>query len=222
MLLVYTFVFGFVFETRWNVDIANKGEFAMILFCGLTAFNVFGETVSRAPGCVLGNPSYIKRVVFPLEILPVTILGSALVNGFIGLLTLLVANLFLSGYIPWTIVFLPVVLMPLVLISLGFGWLLASLGVYIRDIGQAVPVVVMALMFMSPIFYPISAIPEKLRFIYYINPLCYVLEDTRRVMLWGTMPNWSWLGLGGLGSLVTAYLGVVWFQKTRKGFADVV
>ncbi len=222
LLAVYTFVFGYVFETRWDAKIEHKGEFALVLFCGLTVFNIFAETVSRGPGCILSNPNYIKRVVFPLEILPVTILGNALVNGVIGLVTIFLAKLVMSGSAPWTVIFLPIVLLPLLLGSLGICWVLASLGVYLRDIGQAVPVLVMSIMFMSPIFYPMSAIPEHLRFVYVVNPLCFVLEDARRVLLWGQLPDWYWTVGANVGSLACAYLGYFWFQKTRKGFADVI
>ena len=222
LLAVYTFIFGVVFETRWGTSVGNKGEFALVLFCGLTAYNIFAETVGRAPGVIIGNPNYTKKVVFPLEILPVTVLGSSLVNGLIGLLILLAANIVLAGAFHWTIIFLPVVLVPLLLMTMGLSWFLASLGVYLRDVGQVVPIITMALLFMSPIFYPVSAIPESFHFIYYINPLCYVLEDALNVILWGKFPNWMWMGIGTSLGLAISFLGFLWFQKTRKGFADVM
>lgn len=222
LLAVYTFVFGYVFEARWGTDIQNKGEFALVLFAGLTAFNIFAESIGRAPGCIIGNPNYIKRVVFPLEILPVTVLGSALVNGAISIGTVLFAKLILDGTLHATALLLPIVLFPLILLTLGLCWFLASLGVYLRDIGQAIPVLVMSLMFMSPIFYPVSAIPEKFLIIYKLNPLGYILEDSRRVLLWGQAPHWGHIAILTGVSFIVASLGFYWFERTRKGFADVV
>lgn len=222
MLTVYTFVFSVVFKARWNLPVENKLDFALILFCGLTAFNIFAETISRAPTIVVGNPNYIKRVVFPLEILPITILGSAVFNALISIGILILANLLISGELHWTIIYLPIVILPLLLASAGFGWFLSSLGVYIRDINQVMPIAVTALLFLSPIFYPVSSIPEGLKPIYKLNLIGYVVEDTRKVLLWGQPPNWQWLIVGIILSAITALLGYLWFQRTRKGFADVV
>lgn len=222
MLAVYTFVFSVIFNSRWGTDTSNKTEYALILFCGLTTFNLFAECINRAPGLVLSNANYVKKVVFPLEILVVVAVGSALVNALISL-TILVAGLaILSGVVNWTLIFLPLVLLPLLLFTLGLGWFLASLGVYLRDVGQIISVLTQALMFLSPILYPITAIPEELRPIYHFNPLGYVAEDMRRIMLWGQMPDWNWLITGILIGSFVAILGHVWFQKTRKGFNDVL
>jgi len=222
MLLIFTFIFSIVFQARWGVENDNKIEFALILFCGLITFNLFAECINRAPVIILTNINFVKKVVFPLEILPVVAVGSALVHAVISLLILIAGLIILLGVVNWTLIFLPLVLLPLLLFTLGLSWFLASLGVYLRDIGQVVGVVTQALMFLSPIFYPISAIPEKFRPIYYLNPISYVVEDMRRITIWGQMPDWNWLITGIiLGSLV-AILGHAWFQKTRKGFADVL
>lgn len=222
MLLVFTFVFSVVFKARWGVGTGSKIEFALVLFCGLTTYQLFAECVNRAPGLVLSNVNYVKKVVFPLEILPVVALGSALVQVFISLFILVIGLIVLMGVFNWTLVFVPLVLLPIMLFTLGLGWFLASLGVYLRDIGQVVGVITQALMFLSPIFYPVAAIPEELRPIYYWNPISYVVEDMRRVMVWGQLPDWNWLLLGTLIGIAVAVLGHAWFQKTRKGFADVL
>lgn len=222
MLLVFTFVFSVVFQARWGVGTGSKIEFALLLFCGLTTYNLFAECINRAPSLVLNNANYVKKVVFPLEILPVAALGSALVQAAISLFILVVGLVVLMGVFNWTLVFIPLVLLPIMLFTLGLSWFLASLGVYLRDIGQIVGVITQALMFLSPIFYPVSAIPEEFRPIFYWNPISYVVEDMRRIMVWGQMPDWNWLLLGTLIGSVVAILGHAWFQKTRKGFADVL
>lgn len=223
MLLVFTFVFGVIFQSRWGTSQnSNKIEFALILFCGLTVFNLFAECVNRAPGIILSNVNYVKRVVFPLEILPVVALGSALVNATFSFLILIVGLALFLGIVKWTLVFIPVVLLPLLLFILGLSWFLASLGVFLRDIGQVIGVITQALMFLSPIFYPVTVIPKEFRPIYHWNPISYVVEDMRRIMVWGQLPEWHWLLLGTIISAFVAFLGYVWFQKTRKGFADVL
>lgn len=222
MLVVYTFVFSVVFKARWSVESSSKTEFALILFCGITAFNMFAEIVTRAPGLILSNANYVKKVVFPLEILPVVVLGSALIHAGISLSILTIGLVVLQGAFYWTITFLPLVLLPLMLLSLGLGWFFASLGVFLRDVGHIIGVAVQVLMFLSPIFYPVSAIPVEVQFFYHINPLTYVVEDMRRIMIWGQLPNWGWLILGTILSGLVAILGHAWFQKTRGGFADVL
>lgn len=222
MLTIYTFVFSEVFKAKWGAESGSKVEFALVLFCGLIAFNMFAECINRAPGLILANANYVKKVVFPLEILPLSVLGSALVQAAISLLILVVGIVALMGVFNWTLLFLPLILIPLLLSILGLSWFLASLGVYLRDIGQVVSVLTTALMFMTPIFYPASAVPEKYRVVLLLNPLNYVVEDMRRVIIWGQMPEWNWLFVGILIGFIVAILGYAWFQKTRKGFADVL
>ncbi|EKN62797.1 ABC transporter permease [Schinkia azotoformans] len=223
MLIIYTFVFSVIFQAKWgnNAD-TNKLEFALLLFSGLLVFNVFAEIISRAPSIITSNANYVKKVVFPLEILPIVSLGSALFHAFISLIVLILSMFLLIGTLHWTIILFPLVLLPICLISLGLSWFLASLGVYIRDIGQVINIIVSALMFLSPIFYPISAIPKEMQFLYYFNPISYAVEDTRRTIIWGQLPHWNWLGYGMLVGIVVALFGYIWFKKTRKGFADVL
>ncbi len=222
MLVVYTFVFGVIFKPRWTGPVEGQAQFALILFCGLSIFGIFSEVISRAPALIVNNPNYVKRVVFPIEILPLTILGSALVNGIISLGILIAASLIFTGQVHATVLYLPLVILPLLLFSLGLGWFFASTGVYFRDIAQIMPIAISALMFLSPIFYPVSAIPEKLRFVYGLNPISYVVEDARQIIIWGNQPNWIWLIAGTACGAIIAILGYLWFQKTKKGFVDVI
>lgn len=224
MLLIYTFVFGFVFRTRWypSDETVSTWEFAAILFCGLTVFNIVAETLSRSPSSITDHPNYVKRIVFPLEVLPVTVLASALVNGAISFVLLVGFFGIMAGTVHWTVLYLPLVLVPLALMALGAGWFLASLGVFMRDVIHLVPMAVSALLFLSPIFYPVSAVPEQFRVVFAFNPLAYVIEDARNVLLLGRGPDWRWLWFGSsLGALV-AVCGLWWFQRTKKGFADVL
>lgn len=223
LLLIYTFIFGVVFKARWpNAKTDSLSEFAVTLFCGLIAFNIFSECVSRAPSLIVGVPSYVKKVVFPLEILPVSLIGSAVFHGLVSLAILLVTNLVVIGTFRWTIVLLPLVALPLIFLSLGFGWFLASLGVFIRDVGYTVALIVQVLFLMTPIFYPIENIPGPLQSVIRLNPLSSIVENFRRVILWGWMPSWSGLGLWLLATGALMVLGYAWFMKTKKAFADVV
>ncbi|WP_341281416.1 ABC transporter permease [Paenibacillus sp. FSL H8-0537] len=223
MLIIYTYFFSVVFRAKWGGGAdESQVEFALILFCGLITFNFFSDIITRSPAIIVSNPNYVKKVVFPLEILPVTIVGAAFVHFLISFGILLVALIVLMGIINWTIILVPLVMLPLALMTLGLSWFFASLGVFIRDIGQFLGVAVQALMFLSPIFYPISIIPENLRGIYYINPISHVVEDMRKVIILGQFPSWSWLLLGTAIGLITTWLGYYWFSKTKGGFADVL
>ncbi len=223
LLLIYTFVFGIVFQARWPQSRTNSlEEFALVIFCGITTFNVFSECVGRAPGIIVGVPNYVKKVVFPLEILPVSVLGSALFHSLVSLSILLIANLLVTGTLPWTIVLLPLVVLPLIFLSLGMAWFLASLGVFIRDIGYTITLALQVLFFLTPIFYAIELIPEPFRTAIRFNPLASIVENVRRVILWGTLPSWRGLAFWVLVTGTIMVLGYAWFMKTKKAFADVI
>lgn len=222
MLVVYTFIFTTVFQARWGAAEGGSGEFALLLFSGLILFNIFADCINRAPGLLLENVSYIKKVVFPLEILPVVGLAVALFNAALGFLILAVFHLAVLGLPPPTALLLPMVLLPLCLTTLGISWFLASAGVFLRDIRQIVGVVVTVLMFMSPIFYPISALPEQFRALIHLNPLTTVLEQSKDLLFWGRIPDPLDWALATLAGWACAWLGYLWFMKTRRGFADVV
>lgn len=222
MLAVYTFVFSVVFKARWSVEPSSKVEFALVLFAGLMVFNIFSECITQAPGLIIANTNYVKRVVFPLEILPIVSAGSALFHGLVSLCVWLTFYVITIGVPHYTVLLLPFVLLPLMLIVLGVSWLLASLGVYIRDVSQIIGIVVTVLMFLSPIFYPVTALPDKYRPILHLNPLCPAIEQMREVLYWGRVPDITMYSVYFISSLVVAGLGFAWFQKTRKGFADVL
>lgn len=222
MLVVYTFVFSVVFKAKWGTGDESKYSFAIALFVGMIVHGLFAEMVNRAPALILSNVNYVKKVIFPLEILPVIGLGAALFHTLISLGVLLAAILLINGSLAWTIVFFPLILLPLLIATLGVAWFLASLGVFVRDVGQTVGIFTTVLMFVSPVFYPISALPEKFQFWMMLNPLTFIIEQSRAVMIFGRLPDWAGLGIYTAASLAMAWAGYWWFQKTRKGFADVL
>lgn len=223
MLGVYTFVFSVIFNARWGIDPGeSRATFALALFIGLITFGIFAEMTNSAPSLVLGNANYVKKAVFPLEILPLVKLLSALVNALFSLTVLFAGILLINHGIHWTAVLLPLVWLPMLLFTLGCGYFLASLGVFVRDIGTLIGVVTTMLFFLTPIFYPISAIPQGFRFIYRINPLALFVEDARRVVLWGLFPDWSWFFFGLALSVAAFMFGFLWFMKSKKAFADVI
>jgi lipopolysaccharide transport system permease protein len=222
MLVVYTYVFSEIFKAKWNAGSDNKIEFALVLFCGLATFNIFAEVLTKAPTLIINNVNYVKKIIFPLEIFPVISLLSSIVNALISYFILMVGLICFLGVFHWTFIFFPLVLIPLVLLTLGLGWFFASLGVFIRDIGQILIIAVQALMLLSPIFYPPTAIPKGFQFLLNINPISYVIENMRRVMVWGQLPQWDYLILGTLISSIICVCGYAWFQKTKSGFADVL
>lgn len=222
MLLVYTFVFSVVFKARWTPTSDSKVEFALVLFAGLIVFNVFAECISRSPTLILHNANYVKKVVFPLEILPWVALGSALFHAVVSLVVWLLAYTVLVGTPHATVLLLPILLVPLVLLVMGLTWFLAALGVYLRDVSQFVGLLTTVLMFLSPVFYPATSLPEAYRRFLFLNPLTPIIESTRGAMYTGGMPDLrSWLNSLAV-SMVIFLLGFAWFQKTRKGFADVI
>lgn len=222
MLGVYTFVFSVVFKARWQGGSDSKIEFALVLFAGLMVFGVFSECINRAPNLILGNVNYVKKVVFPLEILPLVVLGSAAFNFIVSLLVWVIFCLCFYGIPPVSILFIPFAMAPVVLIGLGLSWFLASLGVYLRDVSQVVGVFTTVLLFLSPVFYPVSSLPENYRSLLYMSPLTYSIEKTRALLLWNGSIEWSewawWMSIG----IAIFCIGFAWFQKTRKGFADVL
>lgn len=223
MLTVYTFVFSVVFKARWSLDgDESKTQFAVTLFVGMIVHGLFAEAINRAPSLAFSNVNYVKKVVFPLEILPVTTMGAALFHSLVSIGVFLAAFAIFNGYLHLTAAFIPIVLLPLVILTIGLAWILASLGVFLRDVGQTIGIVTTVMMFLSPVFYPVTALPEKFRPFIMVNPLTFIIEQAREVLIWGRSPDWSGLGVYTLVAIIVAWAGYAWFQKTRNGFADVL
>lgn len=224
MLCVYTFVFGIVFKARWGVEAFedNRAAFPLIMFCGMAVFNIFSESVNRSTSVIVNNPGYVKKVIFPLELLPLCNVITAFLFGLAWFALLLIGVVLLLGHLSWTMLLLPVTLVPLVLFSAGTAFFVASLGVYLRDVQQLVGIVTQVLFFMTPIFYPVSIVPENLRWILEINPLSPLVEQTRRLFLYAQAPDPAICMLMFVVSWGVFQLGMMWFLKTKKGFADVL
>jgi ABC-type polysaccharide/polyol phosphate export systems, permease component len=224
MLSVYTFVFGIVFKARWGQESFgnNPAAFPLLMFCGMAVFNIFSESVNTSPSLIVGNPSFVKKVIFPLEILPICNVITSLVFGLAWFALLFVGTAYFLGALSWTMLLLPLTLLPMIFIAMGVSLLLASLGVYLRDIQQLVNIATQILFFMTPIFYPIQVVPEKYRWVLQCNPLSVIVEQTRGLFLFGQVPDVKALLLIYIVALVVFQLGLVWFVKIKKGFADVL
>lgn len=222
MLGVFTFVFSQVFAARWGAAVEDTTDFGVVLFTGLVVFWMFSEIVGRSPGLILENPAYVKRVVFPLEILPWVVVASSLFHAAVNWAVLLVVAAALSGGLAWSVLAMPVVLLPVALLALGAGWILSALGVYVRDLQQIVPVLLTALLFLTPIFYPPSAVPEAFQAVFAVNPLALAVDQAREALVFGRWPSAVAIGLALVGGWAFAWLGLAFFARTRRGFADVV
>ncbi len=224
MLGVYTLVFSTIFKSRWGIEVENAGTgvFALMLFAGLIVHGLFAEVAGTAPGIILAHQNYVKKVVFPLHVLPMATVGSALFHALIGIGVLFLFELFVMGSIPLTALLLPVVLIPFVPFLLGVGWLLAALGVYLRDIRQIVGPIIAAMLFLSPVFFPLQAAPETLRPFLMLNPLTLIIVNVRKVLIYGQWPDFGPLAAYALLAGLFALVALWWFQKSRNGFADVL
>lgn len=224
MLAVYTFVFSVVFEAKWPgmLEGQSKSRFALLLFIGVIAHGLLAEAITKAPALVVGNANYVKKVVFPLETLGWSLVGSAAFHAVVSLLILLAAQWLSEGWVPLTAWWLPVILLPLGFFALGVAWLLAALGVFIRDIAQLSGVVATVLMFLAPVFYPVAALPEQYRAWVYANPLTVVIEQSRAALFASSAPDPTTMLRYYAIALAFMFFGYWWFQKSRRGFADVL
>lgn len=223
MLMVYTFVFSVVFKARWDIDSGEaRSEFAIILFAGLILNNFFAECVNRAPTLIVANVNFVKKIVFPLQLLPIVSTLSALFHLLVSIAILLLAEIVLTGSLPWTIVGLPLLIVPLFVACVGIGWLLASVGAYIRDIAYVTGLLTTIALFVSPVFYPVTAVPPSFRFWIELNPLTFVFETGRGMLVQGLLPDVISLAIFWLGCIIVGLFGFYWFERTKRGFADVL
>lgn len=222
MLAVYAFAFGEVMKSRWPHEVGGNHPYAVILFAGLIVHGFFAECITRAPTLIVSNPNFVKRVVFPLDIMPWPMVLSALFHALVNTAVLSVLMLVTEHTLHVTFLLLPLIFLPLMLLTLGVSWFLASFGVFFRDIAQVMPVVSTALLFLSSAIVPVSILPERLQVIFHLNPLTFFIDQARAVALVGIAPNWGALALALVGGFFAAWLGHAWFMVTQRGFADVL
>lgn len=222
MLTIYTLVFSKVFKIRWAGADDSTEMFAVILFVGTSLHGLLADVANRAPGLIAEHAGYVKKVIFPLELLPVVTLLAALFQCVLNLSIVLLAVAWTNGQLSWHVLQLPLVLAPFVLLLLGFAWFISALGVFMRDLLPITALVTTGLMFLSPVFYPADAVPERLRFWMQFNPLTFVVEQARGSLIWAQPLDVQGLLIYTLSACMVAWLGFFWFQKTRKGFADVL
>lgn len=221
MLCVYTVVFNFIFQVRWSGAESTAG-FALMLFAGLIVFNFFSEVLTASPTLVLGQPNLVKKVVFPIELLAAVRVAAAFITALISVAILFVAHLVFVGMPQaWFLAaFLP--LLAMVPMLLGVAWLMSAFGVYLRDISQFTGITASVLLFISPIFFPPSAMPESLSFILGINPLVTPMQELRAAALLGAPPDLVALAFYFCVSCVFARLALACFRRLATGFSDVL
>lgn len=222
MLLIYTFAFGTVMQAKWPQAASGGVDFVIILFVGLIVHGFFAECLTRSPTLVTSHPNFVKKVIFPLDVLPWSMILSALFHTATNLLVFVLLHAALGGRLVWTMTLFPLVLLPLVILTVGLSWVLASVAVYFRDIGQVTGVASAAALFLSSALMPLDAVPVHLRRIFAANPITFIIDQARAVLLWGQIPDWA--GLSGYlaVALLVCYAGHLFFEKTRRGFADVL
>ncbi|MGX1740226.1 ABC transporter permease [Bosea sp. NPDC055353] len=221
--LIFTFVFSSVFKTRWGTGADGAdANFTLLLLIGVLLHSMLAETLNRAAGLILAHSSYVKKVVFPLGVLPIVVVLGALITAAFGLLIVVLGHVLYSGHVEATAPLFILIIVPYLLLLLATAYVLAALGVYLRDIGQIVTFIVTASMFLTPIFYPMSAVPPGFRTVMQLNPLTIVVEESRNVLLFGRAPDWHALAFLWLGALVTLPAAFWVFNRLRVGFADVL
>jgi homopolymeric O-antigen transport system permease protein len=222
MLAIYTLVFGVIFKPRWAAESQGTAEYALLLYLGLCAYWFLSECVAEAPGLIVQHANYVKKVVFPLDILVWVSVSAALFHTIIRLLVFAVAYLLIEGHLPLTIVLLPLVWLPLALMTLGISWLLSAMGVFVRDLGEVVTLALTAMLFLSPVFYSVESLPEAFRWLILVNPITQPISQIRDVAYFGALPGARALLLTFAISYVAAWLGHAFFVRSRRAFADAL
>lgn len=223
MLIVYTFVFSVVFKAKWGGGVEeSKSQFAIILFAGMIIHAFYCEVLMLSTNSIVGNSNYVKKVVFPLEILSLVTTLSALFNMFISMIVLFVISVILGDAIHWTIILTPLIVLPIFVLAIGSGWIISALGVYMRDINQFMGIVTSILLFISPVFFSVKSVPLEFQRLINLNPLTFIIEEFRKVFIWGQLPNFTGLLIYLIASVIITSLAFLLFTKLRKGFADVL
>ena len=223
MLAVYVFVFGFIFKSRFGVEHSESAfDFGLALFCGLNLFNLFAEVTLRSPTLILQYPNFVKKVVFPLEILPVVATGTAVFHCLVAFVPLAIGLAIARQQIPYTLFYIFLFLVPLVFLTCGASWILASAGVFFRDVQPVLTAAITILMFMSAVFFPLKAVPEQWRVWIGFNPMVHLIEGARGAIIWGAIPDWRAYLILLVGGLLVFFLGYFIFDRSKSAFADVV
>lgn len=222
MLLVYVLAFGSIMRARWPGAEESNSAFALIIFTGLIVHGFFSECLIRSPQLVASNTSYVKKIIFPIEILPWSMVFSALFHVGANMLILIVFFAIINGYVPWTVIFTPVVLLPFAILMIGMSWIVSALSVYFRDLNQIVSPLATAMLFLSSAIVPLDSVPGSFRFLFEMNPLTFIIDQLRSIMLWSAPPDSIGLAIYTCLSLAVFLLGFSFFQTVRRGFADVL
>lgn len=222
MLTIYTVIFSEIFSAKWNVETGNKFEFAMMLFCGLSLYNMFADVLGRSVGLIEQNQNYVKKVVFPIEILPAVITASALFNCLISFLILIFANAVINSGFFITALQAPLVLLPHIAFCMGIAYLFSAISVYLKDMANLVGILTTVCMYISPVFFPLSAVPESFRFLMMLNPMTYTIENMRNVIIYGQSINLGYFAIS-IGAAILFFLIGRWiFMRAKTGFADLL
>ena len=221
MIAIFTFIFAGIFGARFGAN-DSHWDYALYLFCGLLPWTMFQESMQQSANTIVAHSNLVKRVVFPLEALPAAQVLAALGTQLFATIALLIATIIIRQRLELTGLWLPVLLIPQLLFVLGSAWLIASLGVFLRDITQGITLLLMAWMYLTPIIYPESIVPERFRTYINLNPFTSLIRSYRRIFLDGAAPDWRGLAYFTAFALVIFILGYWWFARTRKSFADVV
>jgi lipopolysaccharide transport system permease protein len=222
MLVVYTIAFGSILKGRWPQVGDTHAEFGLVIFVGIFVHGFFGECFTRAPRLMLENANYVKRVVFPLDILPWTMVLSGIFHLSMNVLVFCLLSFFVFQQLSPMVLLLPLVLAPLVLLTVAVSWVMSSLGVYLRDVAQVAPVVATAMFFLSSAIIPVDAVPAQYQLVFKLNPLTFFIDQARAVALWGQQPDWIGLGWYAIGGVAAVFAAHAWFRRTSRGFADVL
>jgi lipopolysaccharide transport system permease protein len=221
MIAIFTIIFAGIFKAKFGAS-SSQWDYALYLFCGLLPWNAFQESVQLSSSTIVAHANLVKRVVFPLETLPVSLSLAAVVNQLLGTLVLIAATAVLRRQVHATMVFLPLILIPQLIATFGAVWLVAALGVFVRDIVQGIGLVLMAWMYLTPIIYPESIVPDSYRILINVNPFTPLVRNYRRILLDGVGPDWLGLAYFFAFSVVLFVFGYWWFARSRRNFADVI